>query len=120
MIHQISPRSLQPFIEVHCATLPDTLLEAELFGYEKGAFTDARSAKRGLFEAADGGTIFLDEIDHIGLEAQAKLLHFIETRTFRRLDRWRYGGLMPALLRLPMWPSRPPSPAAPLPTSTIG
>lgn len=84
-IHDISPRSSQPFIEVNCAALPDTLLEAELFGYEKGAFTDAKSAKRGLFEAADGGTLFLDEIGHASPGAQAKLLTVIETRAFRRL-----------------------------------
>jgi len=85
MLHTLSPRSQQPFVEVNCAALPDTLLEAELFGYEQGAFTDARSAKRGLFETADGGAIFLDEIGHISLEAQAKLLHVLETRSFRRL-----------------------------------
>ena len=85
MVHDLGQRKAQPFIEVNCAALPETLLEAELFGYEKGAFTDARAAKRGLFEAADGGTIFLDEIGHISLDAQAKLLHVIETRTFRRL-----------------------------------
>jgi DNA-binding NtrC family response regulator len=85
LLHALSPRSQQPFIEVNCAALPDTLLEAELFGYEKGAFTDARTAKRGLFEAADGGFIFLDEIGHSSLDAQAKLLHVIETHRFRRL-----------------------------------
>lgn len=85
MIHDIGARSAQPFIELNCAALPQTLLEAELFGYEKGAFTDARTSKRGLFEAADGGTLFLDEIGHISLDSQAKLLHAIETRTFRRL-----------------------------------
>jgi DNA-binding NtrC family response regulator len=84
-IHQLSPRSAQPFIEVSCVALPDALLEAELFGYEKGAFTDAKTAKRGLFEAADGGTLFLDEIGHASPEAQAKLLTVIETCTFRRL-----------------------------------
>lgn len=84
-IHDLSPRSAQPFIEVNCVALPDTLLEAELFGYEKGAFTDARAAKRGLFEAADGGTLFLDEIGHASPEAQAKLLTVIETCAFRRL-----------------------------------
>ena len=85
MLHTLSPRSTQPFVEVTCTALPDTLLEAELFGYEQGAFTDARAAKRGLFEAADGGVILLDEIGHISLDAQAKLLHVLETRQFRRL-----------------------------------
>src|SRR5262249_55751042 len=80
-----SLRSQQPFVEVNCAALPATLLEAELYGYEQGAFTDARSAKRGLFETADGGAIFLDEIGHISLDSQAKLLHMLETRSFRRL-----------------------------------
>jgi DNA-binding NtrC family response regulator len=85
LLHKLSPRGGQPFVEVNCAALPDTLLEAELFGYEQGAFTDARAAKRGLFEAADGGAIFLDEIGHISLDAQAKLLHVLETQHFRRL-----------------------------------
>ena len=85
MLHDISARSAQPFIELNCAALPQALLEAELFGHEKGAFTDARTAKRGLFEAADGGSLFLDEIGHISFDAQAKLLHAIETRSFRRL-----------------------------------
>lgn len=84
-LHDLGPRKTQPFIEVNCAALPETLLEAELFGYEKGAFTDARAPKHGLFEAADCGTIFLDEIGHITSDAQAKLLHVIETKTFRRL-----------------------------------
>lgn len=85
MLHALSPRHSQPFVEINCTALPDTLLEAELFGYEKGAFTDARTAKPGLFEAAEGGFILLDEIGHISPEAQAKLLHVIDTRTFRRL-----------------------------------
>ena len=61
-IHSKSPRANKPFIEINCAAIPANLLEAELFGYEKGAFTDAKTAKIGLFEAADGGTLFLDEI----------------------------------------------------------
>lgn len=85
VIHNLSPRKAQPFIEVNCAALPITLLEAELFGHEKGAFTDAKSAKRGLFEAADRGTIFLDEIGQLSPETQAKLLTVIESHTFRRL-----------------------------------
>ncbi len=73
------------FVEINCAALPDNLLEAELFGYEKGAFTDARTSKPGLLEVADGGTVFLDEIDSMSLALQAKLLSFLESRTFRRL-----------------------------------
>lgn len=73
------------FVEVNCAALPAHLLEAELFGYMKGAFTDARENKTGLAELADGGTLFLDEIGELPLELQVKLLSFLESRTFRRL-----------------------------------
>lgn len=73
------------FMEINCAALPDNLLEAELFGYEKGAFTDARASKPGLLELADGGSVFLDEIDSMSMVLQAKLLSFLESRTFRRL-----------------------------------
>ncbi|MGH7534599.1 MAG: sigma 54-interacting transcriptional regulator, partial [Gemmatimonadales bacterium] len=84
-IHDRSPRAGAPFIDVHGGALPDTLLEAELFGYERGAFTDARGTRRGLFEAADRGTLFLDEVGHLSLSAQSKLLKVIEDKTFRRL-----------------------------------
>jgi DNA-binding NtrC family response regulator len=84
-LHDESTRSAGPFIEVSCTAIPDTLLEAELFGYEKGAFTDARSAKLGLIEAAEGGTLFLDEIGHVGGAAQGKLLTVMEERRVRRL-----------------------------------
>jgi DNA-binding NtrC family response regulator len=84
-IHDRSLRAGAPFIDVHSGALPDTLLEAELFGYERGAFTDARGTRRGLFEAADRGTLFLDEVGHLSLSAQSKLLKVIEDRTFRRL-----------------------------------
>ena len=84
-LHYNSARSRQAFTEINCAALPDNLLEAELFGYEKGAFTDASNAKPGMFEIADGGTLFLDEIDSMSLALQAKLLSFLESRTFRRL-----------------------------------
>jgi two-component system response regulator HydG len=84
-IHYNGPRAPQPFMEVNCAALPETLLEAELFGHEKGAFTDARTAKPGLFEAANGGSVFLDEIGDISLAMQAKLLKVLEEKRVRRL-----------------------------------
>ena len=84
-IHYNSLYNAGRFVEINCAALPDNLLEAELFGYEKGAFTDARDAKQGLLEVADGGTLFLDEIDSMSLALQAKLLSFLESRIFRRL-----------------------------------
>jgi two-component system, NtrC family, response regulator AtoC len=84
-IHYHSAWNAGRFLEINCAALPDNLLESELFGYEKGAFTDARAAKPGLLELADGGTLFLDEIDSMSLTLQAKLLQFLESRTFRRL-----------------------------------
>jgi two-component system response regulator AtoC len=87
-IHGQSRRQAEPFIAVNCAAIPDTLLESELFGYEKGAFTDARAQKRGIFELADRGTLFLDEIGEIPPVLQAKLLRVLEEQTLRRL-----GGL---------------------------
>ncbi|HEX8243363.1 MAG TPA: sigma-54 dependent transcriptional regulator [Longimicrobium sp.] len=84
-IHGAGQQSAFRFMEVNCAALPASLLEAELFGYEKGAFTDARQAKKGLVEVADGGTLFLDEIGSMPLELQAKLLTFLESRVFRRI-----------------------------------
>lgn len=84
-IHCKSPRAAQPFVKIDCATLPGELLEAELFGYERGAFTGASEAKPGRFEAAQKGTIVLDEIAHLSTDAQAKLLRVIETREFERL-----------------------------------
>ena len=84
-IHNNSTYNASRFMEINCAALPDNLLEAELFGYEKGAFTDARDSKQGLLEVADGGTLFLDEIDSMSTALQAKLLSFLESRTFRRL-----------------------------------
>ena len=87
-LHYQSVRQGGPFTAINCAAIPDTLLESELFGHEKGAYTDARAQKRGLFELASGGTLFLDEIGEIPMPLQAKLLRCLEERTFRRL-----GGL---------------------------
>jgi len=84
-IHYSSSRAEKPFIAINCASVPATLLESELFGHEKGAFTDAKATKKGLFELADGGTIFLDEIGDMELGMQAKLLRFLEDRSFRRI-----------------------------------
>lgn len=84
-LHNKSDQSRGPFIEVNCATLPAALLESELFGYEPGAFTDARARKLGLIELADGGTLFLDEITEVDLTTQAKLLKVLDTKRFRRL-----------------------------------
>ena len=84
-IHSKSRRASQPLVKIDCATLPGELLEAELFGYERGAFTGASEAKPGRFEAAQKGTVVLDEIAHLSTDAQAKLLRVIETREFERL-----------------------------------
>ena len=84
-IHYNGPRATKPLIEINCSALPENLLEAELFGYEAGAFTDARSAKPGLIEAANGGTIFLDEIGDLSLKLQGKLLRVLEDKHVRRL-----------------------------------
>jgi DNA-binding NtrC family response regulator/class 3 adenylate cyclase/predicted ATPase len=85
VIHDSGPRATGPFVEVNCAAFPETMLEAELFGFEAGAFTDARRAKPGLFEAAAGGTLFLDEIDAVPLTLQGKLLTALESKRVRRL-----------------------------------
>ena len=84
-IHYHSPRAHMPLIELNCAALPETLLESELFGYEQGAFTDARRRKEGLIERANHGTLFLDEIGDMSLNVQAKLLRVLEEGTFMRL-----------------------------------
>ncbi len=84
-LHAHSTRSQGPFVAISCAALPETLLEAELFGYEKGAFTDARKERRGRFELAHGGTIFLDDIDDMPLPVQVKLLRVLQERNFERL-----------------------------------
>lgn len=85
LIHASSPRADRPFVPVHCAAIPSNLLESELFGYEKGAFTGAVNRRIGRFEAADGGTIFLDEIGEIDAATQVKLLRFLETKTLERI-----------------------------------
>jgi len=84
-IHQASPRSRKPFVAVHCAALPENLLESELFGHERGAFTGAIARKPGRFEQADGGTIFLDEVGEIPLAMQVKLLRVLEAREIQRV-----------------------------------
>ncbi|MCX6134138.1 MAG: sigma-54 dependent transcriptional regulator [Ignavibacteriales bacterium] len=85
LLHNESPRKDQPFVAVNCASIPDQLLESELFGHEKGAFTNAYAAKQGLVEVANGGTLFLDEVGDISQPTQAKLLRFLETGEFRRV-----------------------------------
>jgi DNA-binding NtrC family response regulator/tetratricopeptide (TPR) repeat protein len=89
MIHKAGPRGDGPFVDVNCAAIPEGLLEAELFGFERGAFTDARQRKAGLFQTANGGTLFLDEIALLPESLQAKLLKVIEDRTVRRLGSTR-------------------------------
>jgi DNA-binding NtrC family response regulator len=84
-IHWKSKRAAQPLVKIDCATLPGELMEAELFGYERGAFTGASEAKPGRFEAAQKGTVVLDEIAHLSIDAQAKLLRVIDAREFERL-----------------------------------
>ncbi len=84
-IHYRSARALKPFLQINCAAMPEHLLESELFGHERGAFTDAHARKEGLFEAADGGTVLLDEIGDLPLAGQAKLLRLLEERRFRRV-----------------------------------
>ncbi len=85
LIHNESPRSERPFVAINCASLPDSLLESELFGHEKGAFTNAIQMKQGLVEVANGGTLFLDEVGDISQMIQPKLLRFLETGEFRRV-----------------------------------
>ncbi len=85
LIHQLSRRASGPFVEVNCGGLSATFLDSELFGHEKGAFTDAKERRQGLFELADGGSILLDEIGELTLELQPKLLRVLETKAFRRL-----------------------------------
>jgi DNA-binding NtrC family response regulator len=88
-LHYNGPRKNGPFIEINCASIPTQLLEAELFGYERGAFTDAKEKKIGLFQAAEGGTLFLDEIGEIDISLQAKLLKALEDKVIRRIGNIR-------------------------------
>lgn len=96
-IHEYSTQRDEPFLEINCAALPPTLVESELFGVRKGAFTDAREDREGLFVAARGGTLFLDEVGELSLEVQAKLLHALETGTVRPLGGTKY---VPTRLRI--------------------
>lgn len=84
-VHQHSARASKPFVVINCASMPDQLIESELFGYEKGAFTDAKTTKQGLVEIANGGTLFLDEIGEMSLAMQPKLLRFLENGEYRRV-----------------------------------
>lgn len=84
-VHEQSPRAEQPFLAVNCSSMPEALFESELFGHEKGAFTDARSAKPGLVEIASGGTLFLDEVAEMPITVQPKLLRFLQSGEFRRV-----------------------------------
>ncbi len=93
MIHQRSQRAGMPFIPVDCAAIPENLIESELFGYEKGAFTGATTSREGLFEAANGGTVFLDEVAELPLLMQSKLLRLLQERKVRRLGSNRFISL---------------------------
>ena len=84
-IHAGSPRAGHPFIKINCAALPEGLIESELFGHEKGAFTGAVGMRKGRFEAADGGTLFLDEIGELAVSTQVKLLRVLQEQEFERL-----------------------------------
>lgn len=85
IIHYESARALKPYIEINCTALPDTLIESELFGFEKGSFTDAKQAKKGLFEIADGGTVYVDEIGDVKPSTQVKLLRVLEEKKFKHI-----------------------------------
>src|SRR5262245_8691468 len=84
-IHRLSTRAEQPFVAINCGAIPENLLEAELFGYERGAFTGSVSTRKGDFELAEGGTLFLDEVAELSLPMQAKLLRAVQQREIRRI-----------------------------------
>jgi transcriptional regulator with GAF, ATPase, and Fis domain len=84
-IHDLSPRGEHAFVDINCSAIPETLIEAELFGHQRGTFTGAHENRSGLFEKASGGTLFLDEVDALNLSAQAKLLRVLQERTVRRI-----------------------------------
>src|SRR6185436_1649775 len=97
LIHHSSPRRHRPFVAVSCATLSETLIESELFGHERGAFTNAIKDRAGRFELAEGGTIFLDDIDDVPLSMQVKLLRVLQNRTIERLGGTR---ILPVNVRI--------------------
>ena len=102
-VHELSPRAERAFVAINCAAIPDTLLEAELFGYEKGAFTGAVKQTPGKFELADGGTLFLDEIGDMPLALQAKLLRFLQDRSW---SAWADASEFPWMCALSVRPTR--------------
>src|SRR5262249_11039583 len=104
-----SPRARRPLVTLNCAAIPETLLESELFGHERGSFTDAHAKKLGQFELAHGSTFFLDEIAEMGAATQAKLLRVLEQGEFLRV-----GGQRPARVALPIIAPPTPAPAPPL------
>ena len=109
LIHRASSRAGGPFVEVNCAALPETLLESELFGHERGAFTGADRQRIGRFEQASGGTLFLDEIGEMSAATQAKLLRLLQDQEFQRLGGTRTLRTAPASSRPPIGTSRAPS-----------
>lgn len=84
-IHKLSPRNARPFVRVNCSSIPESLIESELFGHEKGAFTDAKHSRKGFIEMASGGTLFLDEVGEFSMNTQSKLLRFLESKSFMKV-----------------------------------
>ena len=113
-IHNQSRRKNGPFVPVECSAMPGSLIESELFGYERGAFTGAERTKKGLIESADGGTLFLDEIGDLGVELQTRLFRFVEERALRRL-----GGLTQVQRGLPNLVRHQSGPAAKIKAGTF-